>query len=192
MKKLILLLALGMLICLPGMASAEVISLPGMTSGDWSSPFGENGYYAAAPTYYSGPSPTFQTFDEAMAVMVSGAGFSSALSSLSGGWTSGMISPTEVYASGPAPADGGGSDVLYYTYNFAGLSTSPLTFDWFIYNNGAVVGGESVVYDGNGGYTYGNPTAAAPAFVPLPPSVLLLGSGLFGLGILGRRKIFKA
>ncbi len=60
-------------------------------------------------------------------------------------------------------------------FTFLGTGTTTLQFEG--------------INDGPWGPTLADVTLTA---IPLPPTVLLLGSGLFGLGILGRRKIFKA
>jgi hypothetical protein len=168
MKKLCLLLALGMLICLPGMVMA-----------DWSQGFNESGV---------------GNFNAMEAFMVSGTtNFSPpGFSSLSTGWGAVDPNPNYVYALGPA------TDNMTFSINFTGSSSDTFAFDFFAWGKGILIGspidsGEAI-WNGSG-WTIGgvlDPTGVAYNRVPVPPSVLLLGSGLFGLGLLGRRKIFKA
>ena len=88
-----------------------------------------------------------------------------------------------------------GGDPLEYLYNVTGGDASSLFGDTFgIVILGGGYPGPSVTEitgdwtnDGFGTATLGGTLPAGPAIVPVPPAVLLLGSGLFGLMGLAKR-----
>ena len=172
MSKLIVALALGAVICLPGMAQA-----------DWN--FTVTGYYDNYPESggpVTGPidkidvSITSGTFDFANPGMIDYGGQFS-------GWTVNNINSKFVQATNIAAPSSAG-----WNYTFAGTGpVYPFTLDWNAYDNGVFKVHEHIALDSSGGISGYYDTNPAQ-MVPLPPSVLLLGSGLLGLGFLPRRK----
>ena len=184
MKKLILLWALGMLICLPGMAMA-----------DWTCV--QQGWYDNYPA--SGP-PVYSVNTIDFYITTYGLNFGSPGvydfgSPGFGGWSVTTTPPYTVVATkGNAPTS------ATWAYDFTGSPLANYILIWDAYDGGNFVVGEICTVingafqfgtTGYGYYFYDTPIIP-PTPTPVPPSVLLLGSGLFGLGLLGRRKIFKA
>jgi hypothetical protein len=166
------------------LALAAVICLPGMAAADYVQSWVENGIYQG----------TLQTWDTAEAFLLSpGTWTGTGLTITSPtGWTATLINPTYALATGPAY-----SGNFYFTTSATDL-TGPFSFDWVlsnggtIANGGTIVGVQSSIYTPGGGWAYTeltkNPPSENRAHAPLPPTLLLLGSGLVGLGLLRRRK----
>ena len=172
-SKLLMTLALGVLLFMPGMANADWTSL-------------DQGWYDNYPFTSSPAVPVNQldfyitsgsaTFDTSAPLASYGSpGFS--------GWTVTSYSPYYIVATNPsAPTS------ATWEYIFSG--TGPVanyTLVWYGYYNGqfqmeeidTVTNGQ-VLGLSQGGYYYYNYTPP-PDPVPLPPAVLLLGSGILGL-----------
>ncbi|MGD0827990.1 MAG: hypothetical protein ABSA09_07870 [Desulfobaccales bacterium] len=183
MKKLILLLALGMLICLPGMAMADWYA----TDQGW-----YDNYPASGPPAYN--VDTIDFYITTYGLNFGGNGVVDYGSPGFSGWSV-ITTPYKVVATnGSAPTS------ATWNYEFTGSPLANYILIWDGYYNGNFVVGEidTVINGafqfgstGYGYYFYDTPIIP-PTPTPVPPSVLLLGSGLFGLGLLGRRKIFKA
>jgi len=178
--QLVMTLALGSLLCVPGMANA-----------DWTSV--DQGWYDNYPFTGNPAVPVNEldfyivtgsaTFDTSTPLASYGSpGFS--------GWTVTSHSPIYVVATNPsAPTS------ATWEYIFSGSSpVANYILVWYGYYNGQfqmeeadeVTNGQ-VLGLSQGGYYYYN-YSPPPAYTPLPPSALLLGSGIVGLAILGRRK----
>ena len=183
MKKLFLvMLCLSMLAIMPGMAAADYTLSSAGTY--WASP--KPGDPSLAP--YTGGVPTgfaftsFDTYfsDTATFKGTGTIGYGGSFN-LTDGWSGVILSDTK------SRAMGGLTSTLKWDYSFAGTLKWPLVFDINYFNGSDFVGHEHYSISGQT-YTGGFDKNQV---VPLPPSILLLGSGLLGLVGLGWRKKAK-
>jgi len=171
--KLILVLALGVVICLPSMASAW------MTGG-----------------FYEG----YEFFDKIEIFMQDGTLLTDpAMVNLSNpDWKSVLVNDTYTLITGP--------ETNYLTNNFQLPDPDSVarTFDYLVYDKGQLLYGQIITLGGghldlpiwagadgitgSNGIAYDRSDPPPTGVVPLPPTVLMLGSGLFGLGFLPWRK----
>jgi len=178
--QLVMTLALGVLLCMPGIANA-----------DWTSV--DQGWYDNYPDNNTPPVPVNQldfyivsgsaTFDTSTPLASFGSpGFS--------GWTVKSYSPTYVVATNPsAPTS------ATWEYIFSGSGpVANYNLVWYAYYNGQFQMNEiDTVTNGQvlglsiGGYYFYTYTPP-PDPIPLPPSALLLGSGILGLAMLRWQK----
>jgi hypothetical protein len=167
MLKLILVLAVGIVICLPCIASA------------WTYRIGDDGQWNGL--HYD--------IDKFEFFIISGGPFAdpSQTDFSVSGWHATLVNPQYSLATGP------GADSLYWTFNFAGPSTGTIILDWLAYSGGGLLGDVRVTITGTGGsFSYVN-TVDPPSYdrsaIPLPATILLLGTGL--LGLVGLRRQFE-
>ncbi len=182
MKSLKLLMVLSMLtvLCLPGMALADYTFSSGYSYID---NYPESGV--------GDPVNLIDVFISSGAIAFA----SPAMQAYGGynfnGWTGQKLSDTHAQAT-----TGTASGQVFWDYVFAGSKSNPWTIDWNAYSGSEFKLHEHLWADANGAVgcyydiiPYSDPLSGP---VPLPPTVLLMGSGLVGLGLLGRRKVTQA
>jgi hypothetical protein len=155
-----------LLLCLiftPGIASSFTVTIPG-----------ENGYYPDNDGVHSN-----YTGINSFIIDTPGVTFSDINSGMKSGWSSTLISPTQVNMDGPAEA-------VYFpwTYNFAGAIPTLLTIDYYVLTGGTVTGAFEL-YIKNGIWS---PSDWKALPTPIPAAAWLLGSGIVGLVALRRRQ----
>jgi hypothetical protein len=174
------------------LALAALIWLPGMASADYVQVWSENGQYTNAQ----------QTWDKAEAFLVSGGTWTEpGLTIAVTDWTATLINPTYVLATGPAFNSSLQGLFSFTTYATDRTSTDPFVFDWILWYGDTIVGFDRLTWTPapDGGWIltetpisaadfYAQSSQENRAHAPLPPTVLLLGSGLVGLVLLNRRK----
>jgi hypothetical protein len=101
------------------------------------------------------------------------------------GWTATLVNPHYSLATGPAAGS------LYWTFNFAGPASEPVTLDWLAYSAGMLVGAARVTLV-NDAFSYVELSSLDTSYdrtaaVPLTSTVILFASGLIGLALMGRR-----
>ena len=86
-------------------------------------------------------------------------------------------------------ATGSGVSSLFWTFHFADPYSGPITLDWLAYSGGTFLGDARVTFTGGSFsfYNLSDPPSYDRSAVPLPSTLLLLGSALVGLGLLKRR-----
>jgi hypothetical protein len=172
--QLVIALALGVLLCMPGMSNASWTSV-------------QQGWYDNYPEGSNHPVAVDQldfyivsgsaTFDTSTPLASFGSpGFS--------GWTVKSYSPTYVVATNPsAPTS------ATWDYIFSGSSpVANYNLVWYAYYKGQfqlrendIVGNGSIDFGPSGDGIYVYTYTPPPDPTPLPPSALLLGSGILGL-----------
>ena len=168
--KLIMILALAAVICLPGMAAADYVQ-------GWT----ENGVYLDAT----------QTWNKMeIFLLTPGNWTGTGVTFTESGWSASLINPGYALATGPLY-----DPTISGNFNYTTSSTDrtdPYTWDMFLWLDDKIVGVQRSVYSPTGGWSYTDLTADPPSenrsHVPLPPTLLLLGSALVGLGLLRQRK----
>jgi hypothetical protein len=182
LPKFMAMLSLAAFVCLPGMADADYIQ-------GWS----ENGRY--------GTPATQQIWDKAEAFLVSGGTWTApGLTIIEPDWAATLINPTYARATGPAFDSSVQGGFAFTTYATDRTSTDPFVFDWILSYGDTIVGFDRLTWTpaAGGGWTFSESEIPAAQFaeqsarenraaVPIPPTMLLMGSGLVGL-ILLRRK----
>jgi len=165
-------------------------------AADWSFRFGDNGYWPATNTTYN-----FTRVDFFITTPNSSVWTPQGVNNFSAsGWSSTVVNPTYATASGP-PATG----AVFWTLNFTGSPPATFNFDYLVYTGNTVVSAYSMVLNNgtwnsnqNTGSGGGWSTIVVPDMqtipsnydttpIPLPGTILLLGTGLLGV-ILFRRK----
>ncbi len=162
-----LVLTLVLMMAFSGVALADLVTVGDTeVTGSFTQCFDENGSYNGS--HYN--------FDTAIATCLSGAGFERA--SGSDGWNTDYNLAKVIFSS----LSGFQGD-LPFGLTCNGSLNDPFSFDWCGYQDGKLVFEDTVCWDGL-------KWTCDPDFVPvpIPPTVLLLGSGLLGLGLLGWRK----
>ena len=180
-RKVIMLLAVAAVICLPGMAMADY-TLQAGTNFYWSQPGSIT--FDQFDTYFSnGTTFSSAVIDGDVATIGWGGSFNG-----TDGWVGTKISDTL------SRATGNDTSVLNWNYNFNGAlpASYPLTFDINYYLDGRFVGHEG--YQITAWNTYTPPNGFNQVeynsnAVPEPATMLLLGFGLVGLA--GARRKFK-
>ena len=174
LAKVIMLLALAAVICLPGIGLADYTTIGEPTeTGSWSQQFNESGvglFNIIEAFSLSGNSfePTPFT------------GFSN------GGWSGSLVNPTYALGTGPAVTS------LNWWINFFGAKASPLVFDFLAWNNDVIRERAHASWSGSS-WTItvlsgeGEPGEYDRSAVPIPAAVWLLGTGLVGLFGIRRR-----
>jgi MYXO-CTERM domain-containing protein len=179
--QLVLALILGVAIWMAGIALATGVSLghPG-TYASRHHDSAENGSYGPASYLYV-QTPSTQRSENLLAVLPSDDELETlniqALRS-AGARDSAWVSSPQVTAHHEPRKDPD------QTPPVPGVTSSPLTFYWHISHGSSPVGARSTVAIGSDGWSYGDPSA--PTYPQI--SMLLLGSGLLGLGFLRRRR----
>ena len=180
------------------LALAGFFCLPGLAVADYVQTWFENGQY--------GPTNTQQTWDKAEAFLVSGGTWTDpGLTIAVTGWTATMVNPTYALATGPTFDSSLQGIFSFTTYATDRTGTDPFVFEWILWNGTTIVGFDRLTWTPatDGGWTLTESPIAAANFtaqsslenrspVPLPPTLLLLGSGLAGLGLLRRRKLSQS
>lgn len=176
------------------LALAAVVYLPGMAYADYVQSWYENGWY--------GTPATQKTWDKAEAFLVSGGTWTEpGLTIAVTGWAATLINPTYALATGPTFTSSSQGNFYFTTYATDRTGTNPFVFDWILSNGNTIVGFDRLTWTpaAGGGWILTESQIPAAQFteqssqenrsaVPLPPTMLLLGSGLVGLGLLRRRK----
>jgi hypothetical protein len=159
------------LICQPGVASADfLLSSLGF---NWTNNPPAPGPIDRIDTYILAGGLTFST--ALVGVNAGTVGFSNA------NFTGSVINGTLSRATSATDFTG----TMTWNYNFAGAySGAPFTLGINYYNNGTFVISETYTYNGSGSWTGGS--SGSP--VPIPGSLLLLGTGLVGLVLVSRRR----
>ena len=174
--RLMVILALGAVLCLPGVAMA--------LTENW-----------ASWDFTTDPTPnqvdTLLLFIELPSTATfAGTGFN--MLPANTGWSNSLKNSQYAYASGPAT-----NYLNAFSTNFTGTVPAGTYVDWYAYSGG--INGTLVEeYRQTVGDQYSFVAITTPRddpshnLVPLPPSVLLLGSGLLGLGLLRLRRKTEA
>ena len=184
--------------CSVMLALAVAIWLPDMASADYVQFWSENGQY--------GPTNAQQTWDKAEAFLVSGGTWTDpGLTIAVTGWTATFINPTYILATGPTFNSSLQGIFSFTTYATDRTGTDPFVFDWILSHGTTIVGFDRLTWTPatGGGWTLTESPIPAADFtaqsfqenrspVPLPPTILLLSSGLVGLRLLRRRKLRQA
>jgi hypothetical protein len=173
------------------LALAAVFCLPGMVSADYVHPWSN--------IIQSGSWNAQQTGDKVEAFLVPvGTGTDPGLTIAETGLAPVSINPTAALAAEPTidpSLQGIFSFLITYGMDQAGID--PFVSDWIIRDGNTIVGFDFLPWIPGADGTLiladypilaAIITALFPTPVPLPPTVLLLGSGLVGLALLHRRK----
>jgi hypothetical protein len=185
--KLLVILTLAAVICLPGMVMAW--TLPGAFYEDGTDPNRVNhGQFNKIEVFLMDGT----TFD---------APFIQDASIASAGWSSTLINPHYSLATGSR------TNLLGpFTVELPEPKATPHTLDYFVSLGNSLLYSQRITWNGTGSggayygwsfpllpsdgstYTYDGATGNYDRNVPLPPTTLLLGSGLVGLVLLRRKK----
>ena len=181
--KLLMLLSLGAVICLPGMAMAW--TLPGAFFENGTDPNGVN----------------HGQFDKIEIFMMDGLTFNAPFiknASLPSGWSATLVDPKYTLVRGPIT-----SLLGPFTVELPDPSTTSHVLDYFVWDDNMLLYSQRITWNGTGSggdyngwsypilasdgsnYTY-NGTTGTYDRAPIPPSMLLLGTGL--LGLIGLRR----
>jgi hypothetical protein len=174
--KLLAVVALALVICLPGMAGAVTTVGDGVIIGSWAQTFNESGLPGV------GIFTKLETFMLTSGIDFEAPGFNGFSSA---GWTTSMPNSDYVVAVKPA-----GDTNLNWNILFTSAQSTPLAFDFLAWNGTTVLERAHAVWNG-GGWAFTPLSAASGDYnrVPVPPSVLLMGTGILGLaGLAWRRR----
>jgi hypothetical protein len=176
LSKSLMFLALGVVICLPGVAAADY-TFSSITGYFWEQSISGLAF-DRIDTTITGPN--------LFSAVVDAAGNAATIDHgnnvfITAGWKGFYVSDTESRASGPAVVN------LQWDWNFAGNIPNPalpMTLRIDYYSNNVLEGYELYTMGSGGSYS------GDYHHTPLPPTMLLLGSGL--LGLLGLRRKLKS
>lgn len=181
MKRYVALVALGLLLLAPALASASIQAVgEPLPSQSWVQGFNESGvgFFDLVVVKMVSMGDSFESFTHY--------GFSGGSWALA--YENAIPYPTLAYASGSAATTN-----LTWTIRFAGESSNPLNFDFVAFNGNQIA--ESANADWNGsGWTFTSPGNWFPSrssIVPEPVTIIiwsLLGSIVIGLGWWRKRK----